>query len=102
VSTEVNPPDAVLANRRWVPLAVVEWVKQADAIMLEHGAVSGSNLYPKRHLARWRAEKLMRAMSDLGLHERWQLAEHSDERDGGWIWTVELLNRGGNSSNGRH
>ena len=87
--TAMQAPDAVLTNRRWVPTATVEWVQEANGIMLEHGAVSGNRVYPARHQARWRAQRLIRLMIGLGLHERWELAEHTDNRHGGWIWTVE-------------
>jgi hypothetical protein len=85
----LTPPDAVLVDRRWVPRDTVEWCKRADQIMQEHGAVSGNRLYARRHQARWRAQRLMRLMTDLGLHERWELGEHTDLHNGGWIWTVE-------------
>jgi hypothetical protein len=91
----LEPPDATLVNRRWVPNGTVEWAKQAAGIMHEHGAVSGNRLYPRRHQARWRAQRLMRLMVDLGLHERWELGEHTDEHNGdGWVWTVEYRGKG--------
>jgi hypothetical protein len=31
----VVAPDAVMVNHRWIPVSVVEWVEQADAIMVE-------------------------------------------------------------------
>lgn len=91
--TDLAPPDDVLVNRRWVPDATVQWAKEADEIMCEHGAVSGNRVYRARHQARWRAQRLIRLMVDLNLHERWELGEHTDSRHGGWIWTVEY--RGG-------
>jgi RNA:NAD 2'-phosphotransferase (TPT1/KptA family) len=87
-------------NRRWIKIGTVEWVKRANALMLEHGFVNGTARYEKRHQARWRAQKLIDLMVDLGMHERWQLREHTSRGRGGWVWTVEYIGRGGNG-NGR-
>jgi hypothetical protein len=95
---EVTPPDAVIVNRRWIPMDMVEWTQKADRIMLEHGAVSGS-VRRTRDSARWHAQKLIRYMVDLHLHERWELSEHTDRKGDGWIWSVEYL--GKDRSNGR-
>lgn len=86
---EPTPPDAVLVRQRWIPLDTVEWVKQCDRIMVEHGAVTGETAYPARHQARHRARRLIRLMVELRLHERYELVEHTDRRRGGWTWTVE-------------
>jgi len=51
--------------------------------------VTGSTAYVSRHRARWRAEKLIRLLVELGLRERWQLREHTEAKNGGWVWTVE-------------
>ncbi len=61
--------------------------------MLEYGAVTGSTVYPKRHQARWRAQSLIRLMVELRMHERWELSEHTDQKQGGWVWTVEHVRR---------
>lgn len=87
----LEPPDAVLVNRRWIPAGTVEWAKRANRLMLEHGAVSGARIYEKRHQARHRAQRLMRLMVELRLHERWELGEHTDKRPEGWTWTVEYV-----------
>jgi hypothetical protein len=91
----MGPPDAVMVNRRWIPQATVDWVKDANEIMVEHGAVLGRRIYPARHQARWRARKLIDHLVDLGIRERWELQEHTYKRDGGWVWTVEY--RGGSN-----
>lgn len=96
IGGELRAPDATYTRHRWVQRRHVDWVEQADEIMLEHGAVEGRQLCEKRHHARWRAQRLIRLMVDLGLHERWELAEHTEYRKGatdaqpsGWVWIVE-------------
>jgi hypothetical protein len=83
------PPSDEFVRRRYIPAWRVQWVEQCDRIMIEYGAVYGSSVYPERHLARWRAKWLVKVMVELGLHERWQLIEHTQRRDTGWIWSVE-------------
>jgi hypothetical protein len=63
--------------------------------MLEHGAVSGNRVYPTQKGARWRAQRLIRLLTELRLHERWELAEHTENRSDGWIWSVEYKGRDG-------
>ncbi|HET7047883.1 MAG TPA: hypothetical protein VFI54_06385 [Solirubrobacteraceae bacterium] len=86
---DFEPPDAQWVKRRWIPAHRIEWARRADAIMLEHGAVRGTAAYPKRYQARWRAKALIDLMTDLELHERWELSEHTEKRGGGWTWAVE-------------
>jgi hypothetical protein len=88
------PPDAVLTHRRYVPLHMVEWAKEADWVMLEYGSVFGTVRYT-RDSARWHARKLADLMVSLGLHERWELRWHTERREGGWVWSVEYLGRNG-------
>ena len=88
---EITPPDALYVRQRWLPIHTVEWVRNADAIMLEHGIVSGTREYEKRHQARWRAQHLIDLMIVLGLHKRWQLIEHTGRHPNGWVWSVEYL-----------
>lgn len=85
----VQPPDAVYVRQRWIPLATVDWVKQCNAIMIDHGAVTGSTVYSQRHQARHRARKLIRLMVELRMHDRDELVEHTGAQSGGWVWTVE-------------
>jgi hypothetical protein len=59
--------------------------------MVEHGAVTGSTIYPERHRARWRARSLIGLMVEFRLRERWELREPTERKDGGWTWTVEWL-----------
>lgn len=87
----LDAPDATYVRQRWIPRRKVEWVKDADRILLEHGAVVGSTVCIKRYQARWRAQYLMRLMVELRLHERWELSEHTEPRNGGWVWTVEYV-----------
>ena len=88
-----EPPDATFTRARWIPRRRVEWARECEALMIEHGAVSGSVVYTHRHQARWRAQYLIRLMTELHMHERWELKEHTDQKDGGWVWTVEYLRR---------
>jgi len=85
---ELGPPGAVFTSQRWYPQATIEWVRQADQILLEHGAVAGQVLVEHRHQARHRAQRLIRLMVELRLHERWELSEHTERSQGGWIWSV--------------
>ena len=59
--------------------------------MLDYGALIGSTIYAKRHQARWKARDLISLMVDLDLHPRGELREHTERRDGGWVWSVEWL-----------
>jgi hypothetical protein len=93
VDDDVHPPRDELVRRRWIPARTVERVRAADAIMVEHGSVHGSQIYEKRHVARWRARYLIDLMVDLRLHERWELREHVERRQGGFVWAVEYLGR---------
>jgi hypothetical protein len=86
----VSAPDARLVNRRWLPVGVVDWVHEADAIMVEHGAVQGT-IRHKYQSARWHARKLIGLMVELGLHERWELSEHVEKRGDGYLWSVEYF-----------
>lgn len=91
---EFEPPADTLVNRRWIKPAVVAWVEEADAIMMDNGAVVGTVAYEKRHEARHRARRLIDYMVRLELHERWELVEHTNHHQGGWIWAVEYVGRG--------
>jgi hypothetical protein len=81
---------------RWIPKHRVDWALACDRIMMEHGRVIGSRVYPDRHLARYRAQSLIRLMVELRLHERWELGEHVQRQNGGWVWSVEYVRRRGN------
>lgn len=91
VSESPRAPDDTFVRQRWIPRRRRQWALDCDQILTEYGAVEGSIRYPKRHLARYRAQSLIRLMVELRLHERWELGEHTDEMpDGSWTWTVEL------------
>jgi len=90
---ELSPPDAVLTRHRWIPQRVVEWVDDADQIMLEHGLVVGTVRHDY-YSARWHARKLIGLMVDLRRHERWELCEHVERRGEGWLWSVEYCGNG--------
>jgi hypothetical protein len=64
--------------------------ERADVILRQHGAVFGSQRYAERHLARYRAQKLIHMLVALGLHRRIDLREHTEQHVGGWVWAVEL------------
>lgn len=89
----LSAPDASFTRARWIPTRTREWVQEADAILLEHGAVYGRVLCEKRYQARWRAQRLIKLMDLLNLHDRWELAEHTEQRPGGWVWIVEYKGR---------
>ena len=90
---EFGPPRDELIRRRWIPSSRVDFVRRADAIMLEHGSVHGQVIYETRHKARWKARYLIDLMVDLRLHQRWELREHVERKDGGYMWAVEYLGR---------
>lgn len=92
---DLEAPDAAYAHARWIPRQSVEWAAQAEEILREHGAVCGVQSYEKRHQARWRALKLIRIMTELRMHERWELKERVEQRAGRWFWSVEYRPRGG-------
>jgi hypothetical protein len=74
----LQPPGDTYVRTHWISEHRVEWARECDRIMMEHGRVFGSRVYRKRRV-----------------HERWELAEHADLRDGGWTWSVEYMGRGG-------
>lgn len=92
VSPETTePPDATFVRRRWVPRHRAEWARGCDQILLEYGAVTGTTIYPERHQARWGARYLIQLLVELDMHPRPELREHTDRKDGGWVWTVEYV-----------
>jgi hypothetical protein len=92
--TQMSPPDAVYVRQRWIPQRIVDWVEDTDKILVEYGAVRGTVRYSKRS-ARWHAQKLIRYMVALDLHERWELGEHVERRGDGWLWFVEYRGTNG-------
>ena len=92
--SDLEAPEPIFVNRRFIKPGIVAWARQADEIMLEHGFVFGTSVYPKRHQARWRARKLIDVMVRLEMYERWELEEHVNRRGDGWLWSVEHKVRG--------
>lgn len=92
---QLAPPRAKLVRRRWLADHVVDSVLEADKMLLEHGEIRGSQLYPSRHRARWQARRVIELMVDLRLHDRWQLVEHVEKTQGGYKWAVEYVGRDG-------
>jgi hypothetical protein len=90
----VEPPDATYTRQRWIPQHKVDWAQGCDRILMEHGAVNGTKVYEHRYQARWRAQRLIKMFEDLGMHARWELAEHTERRADGWAWSVEYLGGG--------
>lgn len=88
---EFQPPRDELVRRRWIAGRTVDWVRKADAIMVEHGSVVGRTSYTTRDRARWRARYLISMMVDLRLHARWELREHVERKADGYVWAVEYL-----------
>lgn len=86
---ELEAADATFTRQRFIPTVTREWVLEADGIMLEYGAVVGRTVLDKRYKARWRAQRLIKLMVELRLHERWELQEHTEFAHGGWKWLVE-------------
>lgn len=87
--TDLEAPDATFTRQRFIPRVTRQWVEDADQIMLEYGAVVGRTVLDKRYKARWRAQRLIRLMVELRLHEHWELSEHTEAAAGGWKWSVE-------------
>lgn len=84
-------PDAAYARQRFIQLRYIDWARECDHIMLEHGSVHGQDTYEQRHQARWRAQRLIRLMVELKMHARWELREHVERRGERWAWSVEYL-----------
>jgi hypothetical protein len=84
-----------------IPQRVVDWVYQCDSIMREYGMVSGEHLQKSRLSARSKARKLIRYLIELRIRDRDELREHYDQVKGGWVWSVELVPKKGDSSDDR-
>lgn len=92
--SELEPPEPRLVYRRYISPARLQYAEEAHEILQEHGLVRGTTVYRARHQARWRAQALIKLLTDdMEMYERWQLAEHTHPRDGGWVWTVEYKGR---------
>jgi predicted DNA-binding transcriptional regulator YafY len=89
----LSPPDSVYVRQRWIKAVVVEWVQDADTILMDYGAVRGTVRHTYNS-ARWHAQKLIQYMVELKLHERWELKEHVERRGEGWLWSVEYCGNG--------
>ena len=95
----VSPPDDAYARQRWIPHATVKWVNDCERILLEHGVVVGGagpgreTRYRTRDAARHHARRLKRLLVELRKFEGWQLREHMEKLDGGWVWSIEYLGR---------
>lgn len=87
----VEAPDPIYVRQRWIKPEDVEWVRECDRIMVRHGSVHSANSYAKRSTARNRANKLIKLMVELRLHEKWQLVEHTNRKGDGWTWAVEYV-----------
>ena len=73
--------------------ANAEWAHHAAAVLREHGAVSGNEVYEARHQARYQAQKLRSLMVQFGLYQHHSLREHTEAREDGWGWTVDFVIR---------
>lgn len=89
----VRPPDAAYVRQRWIPRKTVDWVEECDAILSSHGVAVGQKRYATRDSARHHARRLKRLLVELRMREEWELREHMEQVDGGWIWSVEYLGR---------
>lgn len=87
--TDVGPPDSVLVKRRRISIDKAAWARDCLKIMQEYGEVQGRTIYAKRDAARWRARYLIDKIVALELAQRWQLMEHVERKDGGYVWIVE-------------
>jgi hypothetical protein len=91
LASELQMPDATYVRQRWVPQYLIDWANHGNEILVEHGKVTGTRSYERRHQARYRAQKLIRLMVELRLREKWELREHTEKTGGGWTWTVEYV-----------
>jgi hypothetical protein len=89
VNDPVQEPEDVYVRQRYIRREIVDWVMECDDIMMRYGAVRGAMVYEKRKTARNRAERLIRYLVELRIRERWQLVEHTEHRDHGYVWSVE-------------
>lgn len=82
-----TPPPASLGYRP----ELLEAVYRAEQILTEHGAVGDAQLYPQRHLARWRSQRLITLLVRLEHRERWELRERTWREGDGWRWSVQRV-----------
>lgn len=87
----VGPPSDEFVRRRWIPAHRADWTRKCFAHMLESGAVSSSTIYDTYDKARWRARYLRDKIVELELAQKWQMKEHIDRKNGGYVWTVEYI-----------
>jgi hypothetical protein len=89
-----SPPALALGFRP----ELVRAVKEADAILREHGAVSDGKGYELRHRARWRAQRMISLLVDQGVRERWEVRERTWFEEDGFHWSVQYT--GGEQNGG--
>jgi hypothetical protein len=78
---------------------MVGGVRHAAQLLAQHGAVGDGQVWPERHLARWRAQRLIDLMEQMGLRQRWELRQRVWAVGDGFQWAVQLTT--GGESNGR-
>ncbi len=84
----------------WIKPGTARSTREAAEIICEHGAVSGCGRYAARHQARYRAQKLIGLLVELGLFERFELREHTNRTREGWVWSVQCVEwRGAHTRN---
>ena len=98
---EVGPPKDTLVRRRWIKPQNVEWTEYCCKIAREYGWVESKRVYDTRVAARHHARKLIRWAGELELCERWELIEHVNRKDDGYIWAVEYVGGRRNGSKPR-
>jgi hypothetical protein len=70
---------------------LVEQVKRANEILARDGAVGDGRVWPERHLAKTRAQRLKALLVAAGLQQRWAVRERTWRADEGWKWSVERI-----------
>jgi len=93
----VSPPPLSLGYRPELVRAVVE----ANEILLEHGAVGDGRVYPHKHLARWRAQRMISLLVDQGVRLKWELRERVWADGDGFRWSVQYVGGEGNGTGHR-
>lgn len=88
---EVGAPPEYFTRARWVRSEDAEWAMKSDELLVKHGAVYGPTIYAKHHVARQRARRLKQLIVRLRLKEEWEMREHVERKDGGWIWIIEYI-----------
>ena len=100
IDREPAEPEDTLVRARWVRGIDREWVEKCDQILMEWGVVTSRTAYERRDTAKNRVRRLRELMTELRIHERWELVGRTERKGNGWIWHLEFVgDRDGTAEN---